>query len=175
MVKALSSVTLDSLVLGGSISETDACMLKGALKCKENIFISGASCSGKSTLLQAMMEELNTTKPVMIMEKRPNVALAGVNIGYITPEEEHRLEENINFLDYIVTDTDELLPKRIVQKANTGRDIGLVATVYASDLMEAVNKLVKLRLPYYLIVHIDKGYRGEKRVRVYRSSFLVVN
>lgn len=71
----LSDTTLDDLVGLGSLSSTAAAFLAAAVRAKQNILVSGAMNSGKTTMLRALAAEIPPRERIVTIEQALELGL----------------------------------------------------------------------------------------------------
>lgn len=147
------TITLDTMVMSGSISAPMATLLKIAARCRLNILISGGTGSGKTTLLNALSRLIDGSERTVTIEDAAELQLQQPHVV--------RLETRTANLEGSgeVTQRDllknalRMRPDRIIigecrgeeafdmlQAMNTGHD-GSMSTIHANNPREALSRL----------------------------------
>lgn len=75
--------SLQNLVEGGTLSDAEASRLRIAVRAGKNIVIVGATTSGKTTLANALLDEL-TGERILVVEDTPELVLRNRNTVYLS-------------------------------------------------------------------------------------------
>ena len=152
-------ITMDSLIQWGTLSEEVAGFIKKLVRAHYNIFVSGATSSGKTTFLNAMAEFIPKDERVVTIEDSAELQLLGVeNIVRLEAREatmEGKLEVTIRDL---VRTALRMRPDRIIvgecrgkealevlQSFGTGHD-GSFSTGHANSAKDMISRLETMAL-----------------------------
>lgn len=150
--------TLEALVSNGSMTESDAGLLASAITEARSIVVSGATGTGKTTLLNALLNLVPAEERVVVIEELPELNLDGDNRVSLTarnPNAEGRGEVT---LERLVRASLRMRPDRIVIGEVRGAEAlpalwamstghgGSMLSVHASSAEEASPRLVDLAL-----------------------------
>ncbi len=72
---ARQTISLDKMVINGTLSQAMATVLKIAARCRLNVLISGGTGSGKTTLLNAMSEMIDNSERIVTIEDAAELQL----------------------------------------------------------------------------------------------------
>ncbi|HEU5007313.1 MAG TPA: ATPase, T2SS/T4P/T4SS family [Jatrophihabitantaceae bacterium] len=154
----LGKVSLDDLVGNGTMSPELAVFLRAAVRARKNIMISGATNSGKTTLLRALANEIPPSERLITVERamelgldafadlHPNVVAFeerlpnSEGLGAVTMAELVRRSLRMNPSRVIVG---EVLGDEIVTMLNAmsqGND-GSLSTIHANSSIEVFNRI----------------------------------
>ena len=145
--------SLESLVEQGCLTAQAARILRCAVRGRCNLIIAGATDSGKTTFMNALLAEVPPHERLVTIEDTPELDVAAPNwVGFEASE-----RDGISIRD-LVRLALRMRPDRIligevrgpeaydlVQSANTGHR-GAMATVHASDALGALSRLETLVL-----------------------------
>ena len=191
---------LERLEAGGSINSAIRELLVGAVKRGDNILVSGATNSGKTTLLNALSFAIPRNERIVVCEDVAEISLDAPNV--IQMEAQQHDSEDVPALTLAILLATSLRqrPDRIIvgeirepeaaqvffQALNTGHR-GVCTTLHANSAAAALKRLVSLTmgrsaLPFTvveaeylhnldLILHMD--YREDRRVRRLTEVFVV--
>jgi Flp pilus assembly CpaF family ATPase len=170
----------------GIITAENADVLKGAVLARQNVLVSGATASGKTTFVNALLAEIARTEDrVFIVEDIPELQCASPNrVQYhVQPPFTTRLA----IMDALRSRPDRIVVGEVreggaalelIKAWNTGHPGG-TGTLHANDNRQALNRLCQLieevaeRAPREIIaetvnvcVHIrrDPRLRGQRRL-----------
>lgn len=73
-----SYMNMDKLTENGTVTEEGALLLKTLVACGYNIFVSGGTSSGKTTLLNALAEAIPKEERVIVVEDSMELKLSGI-------------------------------------------------------------------------------------------------
>ncbi len=144
---------LATLVDVGMLSFRQAAGLRGAIACGQNILLAGGTSSGKTTLLNALLGEVDPAERVISIEDSPEI---NPEIPHWVPLQSR--PDGAGSLGALVRLALRLRPDRIVvgevrggeaadllQATQTGH-AGVLATVHAGSAREALHRLEVLAL-----------------------------
>lgn len=178
--------TLDEYVETGIVAPGQADVLRAAIAAKQNILVSGATASGKTTFVNALLAEISRTEDrVFIVEDIPELQCASPNrVQYhVQPPFTTRLA----IMDALRSRPDRIVVGEVreggaalelIKAWNTGHPGG-TGTLHANDNRQALNRLCQLieevaqRAPREIIAetvdvcaHIrrDPRLRGQRRL-----------
>jgi len=150
--RASRLVSLDEYVRSGVMTEWHAATIRSAISAKLNIVISGGTGSGKTTLANALIEEIVKTAPgdrLVILEDTAEIRCAAENAVLLHTSDTVDMAR-------LLKSTMRLRPDRIVvgevrdgaaltllKAWNTGHPGG-VATVHSNTAMSALRRLEQL-------------------------------
>ncbi|MBC7779633.1 MAG: CpaF family protein [Proteobacteria bacterium] len=146
-------LSLAELVAQGSMTERVARVLRWAVQGRCNLIIAGATDSGKTTFMNALLAEIPASERLVTIEDTPELDVAAPNwVGFEAAE-----HEGITMRD-LVRLALRMRPDRILvgevrgpeafdlmQVANTGHR-GALATLHANDALGALTRLETLVL-----------------------------
>ena len=160
--------TTEELVRTGSISNEALTALHDAIERRENILISGACGTGKTTLLNALASFIPSTDRVVVIEDTSEIQLVQKNLVRLEARREQPGLPEVAIRDLLRT-TLRLRPDRILlgevrggeafdllQALNTGHD-GTLCTIHANSAKHAISRfttcvlLSGIELPYKAI------------------------
>jgi type IV secretion system protein VirB11 len=184
--------TLDEYVDAGILTDAQAEILRAAVAAKQNILVSGATASGKTTFVNALLAEIaRTDDRVFIVEDIPELQCASPNrVQYhVQPPFTTRLA----IMDALRSRPDRIVVGEVreggaalelIKAWNTGHPGGL-GTLHANDNRQALNRLCQLieevaqRAPREIIaetvnvcVHIRRDHRARARRRLAGLDFV---
>ncbi len=154
----MGRVFLDQLVGNGTMTADTAAFLKAAVKARKNIMIAGATNSGKTTMLRAMVNEIEDVERLITVERalelgldedpdlHPNVVAFeerlpnSEGLGGVTMAELVRRSLRMNPSRVIVG---EVLGDEIVTMLNAmsqGND-GSLSTIHSNSSLEVFNRI----------------------------------
>jgi pilus assembly protein CpaF len=187
------ALTLPQLIAAGSVSEAGAELLAAAVRARLNLAVSGATSTGKTTLLNAMAGFIDPAERIVTVEDAAELRLAQPHVARLEARPaslEGRGEVTVRAL---VRNALRMRPDRIVvgevrgpealdmlQAMNTGHD-GSLTTVHAGSPDEALRRIetmvlmAGLELPHAVVrehvalaidvvVHVTRGPDGRRRV-----------
>jgi pilus assembly protein CpaF len=152
------TITLDTMVAGGSISPAMATVLKVAGRCRLNILISGGTGSGKTTLLNALSQMIDSTERIVTIEDAAELQLQQPHVGRLETRPAN-LEGTGEFtMRDLLKNALRMRPDRIIigecrgeeafdmlQAMNTGHD-GSMSTVHSNNPRDALTRLENMIL-----------------------------
>ena len=121
---AVSSISLESLLASGSLSENQLGTLKQIIYEKENFVIIGGTGSGKTTLLKAMLSEVSIER-VITIEDAAELSLGGNCISLTTRANNHEGVGAIT-LSQLLREALRMRPDRLVIGEARGEELLLL-------------------------------------------------
>jgi pilus assembly protein CpaF len=143
--------TFDQLIRNGMISAQAAGVLRTALANRCNVLVSGATGSGKSTVVNALLDLIPREERVILIEDtaeipldRPNRARFEVHLGVsirdlVKASLRHRPDR------LVVGEVRDGAAYDLLQVLSTGQ-LGSLSTLHASSAVNALNRLARLTL-----------------------------
>jgi Flp pilus assembly CpaF family ATPase len=137
-------------------SDEESKILNFLIKSKANFVVSGSTGSGKSSLMQAMLNENETPENTIILEDTPEITLQKPGVINLLAQDNFANKSLKDLCAYVLRMrperlvVGELRSKEIVPfilLMNTGHK-GLMSTLHANDAKEALHRLVTLFLLY---------------------------
>jgi pilus assembly protein CpaF len=141
-------LSLQDYVLSGAMTQEVADYLRQAIRTHKNIIVAGGTSSGKTTLLNAMIAEIDPVERILTVEDPHELKVANPN--WVAFEANEQLGYSIRDL---VKQALRYRPDRILvgevrgaeafdlmQAANTGHD-GTFATLHANSAADALDRL----------------------------------
>lgn len=142
---------LDEYVERGTMTDFQACYLKGAVKQRKNILVVGGTASGKTTLVNALMAQfIGMHQRILILEDTRELQCSCPDVVQL------RTKPGIVSMGDLVRSTLRLRPDRIVvgevrgpdaldmlKAWNTGHPGG-IATLHANSAREGLHRLEQL-------------------------------
>lgn len=147
-------MTMDQLVKSGALTEEASWVLSQLVRSKYNIFISGGTSSGKTTLLNALSEFIHPDERVVTIEDSAELQIRGIDniVRLETRNPNTEGKGRISIKDLIRTSL-RMRPERIIvgevrgeealdmlQAMNTGHD-GSLSTGHANSPRDMVSRL----------------------------------
>ena len=147
------SITLDVMARQSNISEGVARLLKIASACRLNIVISGGTGSGKTTMLNAMSQLIDTGERVVTIEDAAELQLQQPHVVRLETRPANLEGQGEITMRDLVKNALRMRPDRIIcgevrgpeamdmlQAMNTGHD-GSMCTLHANSPREAVTRM----------------------------------
>lgn len=184
--------TLDELVSAGSMSPELADYLSDAVRNRRTILVSGGTASGKTTLLNALIDHIDPSERLGVIEDTPELHLSRPNIFRFQSRREQKGIDEVS-IRQLVKAALRHRPDRILigevrgaeawdllQALNTGHP-GSLCTVHAESPRKALSRLAALTLqagtemPYRaiqvevgelvsIVVQVSRVGTGQRRV-----------
>ncbi|MCK7458278.1 CpaF family protein [Idiomarina aminovorans] len=147
------SLTINDLVLGDSLTKKAAEFLKLAVRCRQNIIVSGGTGTGKTTLLNILSQEISEDERILTIEDAAELRLQHDNL--ISLEARPKNQEGVGEISIreLVINALRMRPDRLVvgecrgsealdmlQAMNTGH-AGSLSTVHANSARDALRRL----------------------------------
>jgi pilus assembly protein CpaF len=150
---AKKSITLDVMARQGNISEAVGRVLKIAAACRLNIVISGGTGSGKTTMLNAMSQLIDTGERVVTIEDAAELQLQQPHVVRLETRPANLEGHGEITMRDLVKNALRMRPDRItcgevrgpeamdmLQAMNTGHD-GSMCTLHANTPREAITRI----------------------------------
>ena len=154
----------------GFLSESEATFLRRAVQEKQNLIISGATGSGKTSLLKALLQEISAEERIIVLEDTPEIFLDRNNALFLRCREDSLLESESVGLRQLLKESLRMRPDRIIlgevrgeeafyllMAMNTGHR-GSICSLHANSPREALWRLQSL-------VQLHKNSLSEAAVR----------
>jgi pilus assembly protein CpaF len=149
--------TLDELVQIGSVPSQVADFLSGTVRNRRTILLSGGTGSGKTTFLNALIDHIDVSERLGVIEDTPELVLTRPNVFRFQSRREQKNIEEISIRD-LVRAALRHRPDRILigevrgaeawdflQALNTGHP-GSLCTIHAESSRKALSRLAALTL-----------------------------
>ena len=125
-------LTLKSLTGSGTLTETGARLLACLVECGYNIFVSGGTSSGKTTLLNALSEHIPAGERVIVIEDSSELKLTGVeNIVHLECRNSNAAGKGQVTMSQLLKSSLRMRPDRII--------VGEVRGSEVLDMLQALN------------------------------------
>ena len=150
--------TIEALVENGSMTQNDADALRSAVSEARSIVISGATGTGKTTLLNALVSLVPQRERVVLIEELPELTVEGRNSVSLTARSANAEGRGEVTLEHLVRASLRMRPDRIVVGEVRGAEAlsalwamatghrGSMLSIHASSAEEASQRLVDLAL-----------------------------
>jgi pilus assembly protein CpaF len=151
---AVSSISLESLLASGSLSENQLGTLKQIIRDEENFVVIGGTGSGKTTLLKAMLSEVSTER-IITIEDAAELSLGGNCVSLTTRANNHEGVGAIT-LSKLLREALRMRPDRLVigeargeelllllQAMNTGHS-GSGFTIHANSVQDLFPRMLAI-------------------------------
>ncbi len=188
-----SYMQMDDLVSNGTINREGAELLRHLVRCGYNIFVSGGTSSGKTTLLNALAEAVPRDERVIIIEDSAELKMKYIeNIVHMECKNSNARGEGGVSMSDLIKSSLRMRPNRIIvgevrggevidmlQAMNTGHD-GSLSTGHANSVEGMLKRLESLYLAAMpisvdaireqivqgldIMVHIVRQKDGKRRV-----------
>ena len=148
---AVAIFTLQDYVKAGIMTDNQAALLCSAVRERKNILVAGATSSGKSTLVNALLAEVaKSGDRVVLIEDTRELQCAAPNLVAL------RTQDNVASLSDLVRSSLRLRPDRILIGEVRGREAldlvkawgtghpGGIGTLHAGSALEAMQRLEQL-------------------------------
>ena len=142
-IKKVENLGSKELITKGMFTEDIYNYLKGIILDRKNIIISGGINSGKTTLINALIEDILLEKRVYILENSSQVsANSPTLVKFNIPQDEQEYSDLISYVqktasEYIITDTNRILEELLCLDAK-------IVTLRASSAEFAIKDLISL-------------------------------
>lgn len=147
---------LDKLVENGSMTETCADLLKGVVKCRLNVLISGGTGTGKTTMLNAISRYIGDKERIVTIEDAAELQLQQRHVGRLETRPANIEGKGQVLQRDLVKNALRMRPDRIIvgevrggeafdmlQAMNTGHD-GSITTVHANTTRDALSRIEQM-------------------------------
>lgn len=125
-------LTLKSLIGSGTVTETGAQLLACLVECGYNIFVSGGTSSGKTTLLNALSEHIPAGERVIVIEDSSELKLTCVeNIVHLECRNSNAAGKGQVTMSQLLKSSLRMRPDRII--------VGEVRGSEVLDMLQALN------------------------------------
>lgn len=151
-------LTLEQMVLFGSLSEAMAGYLRAAVQARLNIVVSGGTGSGKSTLLNALSAYIGKRERILTIEDTAELQLQQRHVGRMESRPANVEGKGAVTQRDCLKNALRMRPDRIIvgetrgdeaidvmQAMNTGHD-GSMTTIHANSARDATNRLESMVL-----------------------------
>ena len=127
-----SYMNMDKLTENGTVTEEGALLLKTLVACGYNIFVSGGTSSGKTTLLNALAEAIPKEERVIVVEDSMELKLSGIeNIVHMECRNAGSSGKGTVTMSQLIKSSLRMRPDRIV--------VGEVRGAETADMLQAMN------------------------------------
>ena len=162
-----SYITMSDLISNGTVGERQATFLKALVRSGYNIFISGGTSSGKTTMLNALSEAIPTGERVIVIEDSTELKLNMIeNIVHMECRNANSQGRGLVTMADLIRSSLRMRPDRIivgevrggevaemVQAMNTGHN-GSLSTGHSNSVS---GMLKRLEAMYLMAVSLDIG------------------
>ncbi len=186
-------MTMEALVRGGTLDPVGAELLSILVACGYNLFVSGGTSSGKTTLLNALADAIPRGERVIIIEDSSELKLRGVeNIVHLECRSSNSQGQGQVDMSQLIRSSLRMRPDRIIvgevrggevldmlQAMNTGH-AGSMSTGHGNSvegMLRRLETMYMMAAPMHvdairaqiaealdLMVHVEKGGDGKRRV-----------
>lgn len=186
-------LTLNSLIRGGSLTETGGSLLSCLVECGYNLFVSGGTSSGKTTLLNALSECIPAGERVIVIEDSSELKLTGVqNIVHLECRSGNAAGKGLVSMSQLIKSSLRMRPDRIIvgevrggevldmlQAMNTGHS-GSMSTGHGNSvegMLRRLETMYMMAMPLHvdavraqiaealdIMVHVEKLAGGHRKV-----------
>jgi type IV secretion system protein VirB11 len=152
--KAKRIYTLDDYIAQGRMTETDRKIICGAVRGRENILLAGATGSGKTTLTNAVLHEINRVHPahrIISMEDTEELQIPQKNKVRMFTDDNTSMQKLLFTAmrkspdRIIIGEVRNGVALDLLKSWNTGHPGG-VTTIHANSCLEALSRLEMLIL-----------------------------
>ncbi len=146
-------LTLDSLVVNGTLTESMAEFLASAVRARVSMLISGGTGSGKTTLLNALSSAISPDQRIVTIEDSAELLLNHPHVARLETRPANSEGSGQYTQRDLVRNSLRMRPDRIIvgeirgaealdmlQAMNTGHD-GSLTTIHANDTRDAIARL----------------------------------
>ncbi len=143
-------IDMDRLVEYGALPEEFAELLKGIVRCRQNVLISGGTGSGKTTMLNAMSAFIDGRERILTIEDAAELQLQQIHVGRLETRPANIEGKGEVSQRELVKNALRMRPDRIIlgevrggeafdmlQAMNTGHD-GSMTTIHANTPRDAL-------------------------------------
>jgi len=147
------SLTIDDLVNSSSLTEQASEFLKLAVRCRQNIIVSGGTGTGKTTLLNILSQEIPEDERVISIEDAAELRLNHDNLISLEARPKNQEGTGAISIRELVINALRMRPDRLIvgecrgaealdmlQAMNTGH-AGSLSTVHANSARDALRRL----------------------------------
>ena len=127
-----SYMNMDKLTENGTVTEEGALLLKTLVACGYNIFVSGGTSSGKTTLLNALAEAIPAGERVIVVEDSMELRLSAIeNIVHMECRNAGISGKGAVTMSQLIKTSLRMRPDRII--------VGEVRGAETADMLQALN------------------------------------
>lgn len=183
-------LSTERLIKAGLCNETVMNYLRDSVKKKMNIFISGQTSSGKTTLMNALIREIDASERLVIIEDTPEISISPDHNAVSLISRQQRYESQAVSISDLIKASLRMRPDRIIlgevrreevvqfiHALNTGHS-GSICTGHSQSNQDMFNRLLMLLIEsgipieaakfqlgrsVDLMVHLDKN-RGKRSI-----------
>lgn len=163
---SLPSPNLDEL----NYVSSSLIILREAIVQRKNILISGATSSGKTTLLKAMLRECADNEHLLLIEDTPEIQSTLKKTTHLVADEDHPQKSLAQYCKYAL----RLRPDRIVLGEMRGEEVisfllclntghqGMLTTLHANSARDALSRVATL----FFLYHAKEGLSYEQLMKM---------
>ena len=189
-----SYITMKDLTSNGTMSEAEAVFLRALVVCGYNLFISGGTSSGKTTLLNALSESIPDRERVIVIEDSMELKLSHIdNIVHMECRNANSQGKGLVTMSDLIKSSLRMRPDRIIvgevrggevvemlQAMNTGHP-GSMSTGHGNSCEGMLKRLEAMYLMAVsldieairsqiaegidVIIHVEKDADGRRRIK----------
>lgn len=186
-------MTMDSLIAEGTVNREGAALLAILVACRYNLFISGGTSSGKTTLLNALADYIPPAERVIVIEDSSELKLQNLkNIVHLECRNNNALGRGQVTMAQLIKSSLRMRPDRIIvgevrggevldmlQAMNTGH-AGSLSTGHGNSvegMLQRLETLYLMAMPLTIeavraqiaqaidvMVHVERMEDGQRRV-----------
>jgi pilus assembly protein CpaF len=190
-----TAMTMEDLVQNGTVSDIAGRLLKVLVSCGYNIFVSGGTSTGKTTLLSALSNFIAKSERVIVIEDSTELRLGHIeNLVQLECRNANALGKGNVTMAHLIKSSLRMRPDRIIvgevrgeevvdmlQAMNTGHD-GSMSTGHGNSVKGMIKRLESMYLMAVplnidairsqiaegidIMVHIEKFGAGRKIVEI---------
>ena len=125
-------MTMEDLIKNGTLTAKAALLLKTLVECGYNIFVSGGTSSGKTTLLNALAEAVPAEERVIVIEDSMELKLSAIeNIVHMECRNAGASGKGSVTMSQLIKSSLRMRPDRII--------VGEVRGAEVADMLQAMN------------------------------------
>ena len=163
-------ISMEQLIMWGSISREAAGMLQKCVRAGYNIFISGGTGSGKTTFLNALSDSIPKDERIVTIEDNAELQIQGAqNLVRLEARRANEEGEGEITIRDLIRASLRMRPDRIIvgevrggetldmlQSLNTGHD-GSLSTGHGNSPRDMLSEQKKFRLYFPTLLFLEKG------------------